>query len=1586
MKTIKPKPNTFYVRKDLTDDIGVMPVYPDAYIGMTTNYDIKSNPDTSLFLAESTTVSPDDYIYGDGKISDIYLDLYVNSLTQTNPQTANWLDVYMLKPNLDITEGNMTIVSGNYTAPVLFYNSYNDSTDWMVEDFDGSDKNFVNSTLYTKPNIARSHLTALWITRGKLQDIYFEGSSPIDADKDDYDWKNPVKQIQEELSQGLEWTVYQVQKLAVDTMESKLPGISYPNDNKNDEYVINKGADGLYGMRNMTSGNPFMIANVQGGGGSAFAKKIETLRKPKSWWMDRGATEPTAMNIYRGSAGSFDQFEETFVARCTQLNSIFSQVQASPDVRDIKDQTLEGPGDTDRFIAYAYANLENSESPTDGQSLRYKVFWENYSGATTGAVAQSVANPFGQDEKWYGDSGSKMPYPQSVTSTIYGIPQPTPIDITTSGTGVPAYAPEIEIVFKINDLPVTTWSTSGNQYDTSGDGHGNWTLDRSFNIIWNDDAHSLGAGSGSTPDLAYASRLWLGARTVTDGWELNYPDVDGAMYSSGSNFSPWISFIRTSSTSESVDVICNANYWRNLFNVMVGGGSLGFALDDITPFKTSVPMGEWVTMRVKLNMYENRSDTSVRLDPVNTYSYNSSGGSSTVYFPGLYDENGKVRSCLLAHGRPWGVNSYPDGVGPLIDDTSLSGTDTAQVYANNSYYPNMTFWAQNMRAINEVGGGDTNHINGWYSKIDKITHDDKNVDILIDQISFKQWGLNVNNGTVCLENGMGQMVRIPSSTFVTPAIKQPPNFNYPSALPAATVAVNPVGSGSLTVDNYYAQPAALTASYMSFGFPEKTTIANGDLHQFLFNDFSVGKEKTALPITLAKAGYFVSGNYNGLFGLNYQDNWFRDLSIGNSAQNIHITGGDNSVDGFVSKGLVGMTIPDDSGYGPWIKSGNPLVGAKIISISDDKMSIVVDKPNVFDIPLNTPLVIEVNNIPYKQLAVGSGSIGYYDSVGTANSTPLVQTKRRNGNKIYLSRPLLNDDAGEATATGYGEAAQYGAYTFDFNEQRNEVGQGSTWATSLSSSAKYYNTNFNLTKATISPYQYWLNMALLNASSSAVWGAAFGDVTQSHTKVQQTRAYTGIVAVSGASDGTYTPGTTYNEDLYTDGVYARKWSLAFNDPINSIVNLNVDYGYGVINSQSEGELPDSDGGVGRVGRDYVELGHNYINLGSYVYIARPEMNTPFNFIIKPTYMASYTSLYNCNINTKDATTNKAQIIYGITDPISICTNFTVSPSVDVSKMVEPQQIATATKSQATDLLFSWSEDAEDINYRILWVDDTHIENKYHKATFIAPLNENSVTANYYTSAGNYINGIKTAFSGTADEAKTNHPDIEGACGYGSYQDGLSGHWLQTEDNVIDLGATDEFTVSVQYKPSGGHRNGTIIAASNSAVSPMHSVLSLRTKSDGTVEFWFNGFESVITSTSIYSMDGIKPLAITVTYDGKLNNNNTKMYINGYLEGTADYTLNFSGTTSSTVAVGARVNGGLPCEGIIDEFTFHNKAAYVPQNKGKYILPTATFPDMSSGVSKKYQSKLFLYDYHNIRGASPNQVCRSNSASWKWTGVT
>ena len=299
------------------------------------------------------------------------------------------------------------------------------------------------------------------------------------------------------------------------------------------------------------------------------------------------------------------------------------------------------------------------------------------------------------------------------------------------------------------------------------------------------------------------------------------------------------------------------------------------------------------------------------------------------------------------------------------------------------------------------------------------------------------------------------------------------------------------------------------------------------------------------------------------------------------------------------------------------------------------------------------------------------------------------------------------------------------------------------------------------------------------------------------------------------------------------------------------------------------------------------------------------------------------------------------------------------------------LAKSTKAQATDVSFRWNELDKDLNYRLLFVDTTLIENKYHTANFIAPLNEETIPK-YYTSASDYAKGSGVAFPTTTSYTS----DIEGAQGWG-FKSTVSS---ELQSGYVTIGSATEFTFISHIKPSGtGTERAFFFASGNSVTNNFEA----RVLGNNKVRISVANTIS-LTSTTTYDCDGIQPLAVILTYNKTLENNNLKLYINGKLEDTGDYTTNFT-TTDQQVTV-----SGSPSLdkfiGFIEEISFHSKCAYVPQNKGKYTLPTAQIPDMVSGVSNKYQARIFLLDYHNIRGVSPTQVCRSDTTSWKWTGVT
>ena len=80
---------------------------------------------------------------------------------------------------------------------------------------------------------------------------------------------------------------------------------------------------------------------------------------------------------------------------------------------------------------------------------------------------------------------------------------------------------------------------------------------------------------------------------------------------------------------------------------------------------------------------------------------------------------------------------------------------------------------------------------------------------------------------------------------------------------------------------------------------------------------------------------------------------------------------------------------------------------------------------------------------------------------------------------------------------------------------------------------------------------------------------------------------------------------------------------------------------------------------------------------------------------------------------------------------------------------------------------------------------------------------------------------------------------------------------------------------------------------------------------------------LTSTTAYDCDGKQPLAVIVTYKKSEANNNLKLYVNGKLEDTADYTVDFEHDNNS-IYVGGDGASANKYTGFIEEITFHTKS--------------------------------------------------------------
>ena len=74
------------------------------------------------------------------------------------------------------------------------------------------------------------------------------------------------------------------------------------------------------------------------------------------------------------------------------------------------------------------------------------------------------------------------------------------------------------------------------------------------------------------------------------------------------------------------------------------------------------------------------------------------------------------------------------------------------------------------------------------------------------------------------------------------------------------------------------------------------------------------------------------------------------------------------------------------------------------------------------------------------------------------------------------------------------------------------------------------------------------------------------------------------------------------------------------------------------------------------------------------------------------------------------------------------------------------------------------------------------------------------------------------------------------------------------------------------------------------------------------------------------------------------------------------------------------------GYIEEITASTKEVFVPSQQGRYTHPTKYLADNTSNQLNKHQSKLFVMDYTNIRGATYLEVASTNTAAWNTTGVS
>jgi len=165
---------------------------------------------------------------------------------------------------------------------------------------------------------------------------------------------------------------------------------------------------------------------------------------------------------------------------------------------------------------------------------------------------------------------------------------------------------------------------------------------------------------------------------------------------------------------------------------------------------------------------------------------------------------------------------------------------------------------------------------------------------------------------------------------------------------------------------------------------------------------------------------------------------------------------------------------------------------------------------------------------------------------------------------------------------------------------------------------------------------------------------------------------------------------------------------------------------------------------------------------------------------------------------------------------------------------------------------------------------------------------------------------------------------------------------------------------------------------------------------------------LTSSSIIPCDGEIPTSIIVTLDKNLKNGNAKLFINGKLEDQSGMirTTGTSGSWENNANLATNNNKlyigsadfwstsnnltatssleSFSYKGLIEEIVIYKSCIYpvVPQD-AKFTLTKHLSETMDKG-SLSYQARLFIKDYHNIRGTTNDDVAVSPPVSWRKAG--
>ena len=516
---------------------------------------------------------------------------------------------------------------------------------------------------------------------------------------------------------------------------------------------------------------------------------------------------------------------------------------------------------------------------------------------------------------------------------------------------------------------------------------------------------------------------------------------------------------------------------------------------------------------------------------------------------------------------------------------------------------------------------------------------------------------------------------------------------------------------------------------------------------------------------------------------------------------------------------------------------------------------------------------------------------------------------------------------------------------------------------------------NITKGIvmISPYKYWLTLEV-NKEDDAQH--AYGSVLLSGGDAGGNNLAVDVDSTSPLVAGFR--GATYNESIYNDtdvsGVYSpyiNTRSLEFTENSDSIIELNKDYGFGAYDKE---ELKG-----GMINTLYPAEGWNEFVLDKMVEVNSDiTHDDTLSFLIMPTQLESD---HSASVRSKDHATasSRPYMLTGIFDPLPKPINdFKVKPNKDNAFFPE----------------FTWSTSDSDLWYAFIKIDDKNISNQYHNAILHYPLNETGTHGSAITAPTENISGVTT----TAAVATYN---IEGLAGYAVNFDGASGTYIRSGTGSADPTASATSNMSVVLHAV----HSTASIGADQHLLKQDEKLIIKAISGGKIEATLHADSDsfvTLTSSTLVPTDGETPINIILTFDKAIKGNNVKLFINGVLEDQTGTKVTMNNGSVSTGWQGilnvntnnnylyignAANNTSTGWVGNVEEVAIYSDTIYpvVPENN-QYLFtaPISELTSELSAQSKTNVARLFVKDFHNIRGDKVTDVRASQNIAWRKAG--